>query len=202
MLSPAILLAWDVDTQVDFLDPAGKLYVPGAEKLISRIQRLNTWATSNRVQVVSSTDAHLSTDPEFQEYPLHCLVGTPGQKKVAGTTLPNHFTIPNRAINWPDDLSAFHQIIIEKQATDVFSNPNTEALLQRIAIGKEIVLYGVVTEICIDKAARGLIRRGHRLHIVTDAIQHLDETAAQTTLRYILDSGGGLVTTEQVVDQR
>ena len=31
---------WDVDTQVDFMLPGGKLYVPGAEKLIPNLKRL------------------------------------------------------------------------------------------------------------------------------------------------------------------
>jgi nicotinamidase/pyrazinamidase len=31
----------DVDTQIDFLFPAGALYVPGAERLLPAIARLN-----------------------------------------------------------------------------------------------------------------------------------------------------------------
>jgi hypothetical protein len=31
---PSRLLFWDVDTQFDFMHPAGKLYVPGTETII------------------------------------------------------------------------------------------------------------------------------------------------------------------------
>ena len=200
MISHSALLFWDVDTQVDFMEPGGKLYVPGAEKVVGNIQRLNGWAKSHGVQVLSSVDAHLLTDSEFKEYPPHCLVGTPGQKKVEGTSLANQFVVPNRTINVPENLSSFDQIIVEKQATDVFTNPNIEPLVEKIANGKEIVLYGVVTEICVDKTAHGLIQRGHRVHIVSDAIQHLDAAAAQNTIKDILQNGARVLTTDEVVD--
>jgi nicotinamidase-related amidase len=34
---PSSLLFWDVDTQFDFIHPVGKLYVPGAETIISNL---------------------------------------------------------------------------------------------------------------------------------------------------------------------
>jgi nicotinamidase-related amidase len=34
---PSSLLFWDVDTQFDLMYPAGKLYVPGAETIISNL---------------------------------------------------------------------------------------------------------------------------------------------------------------------
>ena len=36
----------DVDTQIDFLFPAGALYVPGAEALVPKIAALNRYARS------------------------------------------------------------------------------------------------------------------------------------------------------------
>ena len=199
MIAPSSLLFWDVDTQVDFIAPEGKLYVAGAEKIIPNVTRLAAWARSQHVQIISSMDAHLPTDAEFQQYPQHCLLGTPGQKKIAGTTLPNHVVIPNRPIDLPD-LTTADQVIVEKQALDVFANPNTENLVALLAAGKEIILYGVVTEICVDKAARALIRRRYPVHIVTDAIQHLNDAARQATVDNILKSGGRVFTTSEIVD--
>src|SRR3989441_5055050 len=125
------LLFWDVDTQVDFMHPRGKLYVPGAEKIIDNVKRLTAFAAQHDIPIVASTDAHLENDPEFRDYPPHCLAGTPGQKKVSGTVLANHNVIPNRTVDLPGNLSAYGQIIIEKQAIDVFTNPNIGGLLQR-----------------------------------------------------------------------
>ncbi|HXY06459.1 MAG TPA: isochorismatase family cysteine hydrolase [Terriglobales bacterium] len=192
-------LFWDVDTQFDFMYPEGKLYVPGADTIIPNLQCLTSFAAQHQIPIVASTDAHLSTDPEFNEYPPHCLNGTPGQRKVEGTLLPQYFTIPNRKIDLPRDLGRYPQIILEKQTVDVFTNPNTEALLTLMG-RRDIVLYGVVTEICVDHAARGLIRRGFRVHLVEDAVRSLDSERGQATSQCVRQHGGRLLTTKEVSD--
>jgi nicotinamidase/pyrazinamidase len=193
------LLFWDVDTQADFMLPEGKLYVPGAEKLIPNLRGLTVFAAEHGIPMVSSADAHLENDLEFGEYPPHCLAGTPGQKKVDGTVLPDHFTVSNQKIDLPDNLSRFRQVIVEKQEFDVFTNPNLDLLLARFAGDREIVLYGVVTEICVDRAARGLLRRGRHVHLVTDAVMHLDAAKAEETVREIRRHGGMLLSTDEIL---
>lgn len=191
------LLFWDVDTQMDFVFPGGKLYVPGAEKIVANLKGLTEVAASQGIPIVATTDAHSPSDPEFAQYPPHCLAGTPGQRKVEGTVLQRHYVVPNRKINLPANLDQFPQIVIEKQATDVFTNPNMEAALKRLG-EREIVVYGVVTEICVDLAARGLIQRGYRVHLVRDAIQHLDAAKGRATIEYVRQRGGRLLTTGEV----
>jgi nicotinamidase/pyrazinamidase len=195
---PSSLLFWDVDTQIDFMHPAGKLYVPGAETIISNLQRLTAYASQHGIPTVASTDAHLETDPEFSQYTPHCLAGTPGQKKVEGTLFPHHFVIPNRKIDLPGDLGCYREIVLEKQTVDVFTNPNTDSLLKLLG-DREIILYGVVTEICVDRTARGLILRDYRVHLVQDAVRHLDPHRAHATIQYVRQHGGRLVTTSEVL---
>ena len=48
------IVFWEVDTQQDFMLPGGKLYVPGAEKIIPNITRLVNVAREGRVLLVSS----------------------------------------------------------------------------------------------------------------------------------------------------
>lgn len=193
------LLFWDVDTQVDFMDPEGKLYVPGAEKIIANIQRLTSFAAEHGIPIVASVDAHLAADPEFREYPPHCLAGTRGQHKVAGTMLSGRYVIPNRKIDLPADLGPYRQIIIEKQATDVFTNPNIDDLLGRLGRDREIILYGVVTEICVAQAARGLSQRGYRVHLVRDAIRHIDAAKGSAAIAEVERQGGRVLTTDEVL---
>src|SRR6266567_6903484 len=109
------LIFWDVDTQFDFMHPAGKLYVPGAETIVSNLQNPTAFAAHHGIPIVASTDAHLETDPEFREYRPHCLICTAGQQKIEGTLLPSRYIIPNRKIDLPRDLGSFPQIILEKQ---------------------------------------------------------------------------------------
>jgi len=189
------LIFWDVDTQVDFMLPGGKLYIPGAETIIPTLAKLTRWAASHQVLVIADVDAHQPDEEEFSLYPPHCLVGTPGQKKIPETTLSPQFTIPNRQAAIPE-VDQYRQIVIEKQTIDVFTNPNIEALLARL--GKpQIVLYGVVTEICVAAATRGLLDRGYRVTLVEDAIQHLDQEKARFFVEEVRRHGGRIMTAEQ-----
>jgi nicotinamidase/pyrazinamidase len=196
---PDPVLFWDVDTQADFIYADGKLSVPDAEEIIPNLRRLTEWASSHNVLVIASADAHHASDPEFEKYPPHCIVGTSGQKKIPETRLPNALVLPNRRVNVPKDLKTYQQVILEKQELDVFSNPSVETILDRLGSHQEIILYGVVTEICVAYAARGLLRRGYRLRVVTDAIRHLDEARARRFLDQVKEAGATLVTTKELL---
>ncbi len=78
---------FDVDTQIDFLIPAGALYVPGAERMIEQIAALNRYAMEHGIPVISTMDAHAEDDPEFKQWPHHCVAGTLGQQKPPSTLL-------------------------------------------------------------------------------------------------------------------
>src|ERR1700722_3870877 len=104
---------WDVDTQVDFLLPEGKLYVPGAEKLLPNLRRLTEAARDARVFLVSDACVHSPGDPEFQRFPPHCLRGTPGAAIVPETMAQKFYVIPNRpGVKVPADLSKVQQVIL------------------------------------------------------------------------------------------
>src|SRR3974390_2559433 len=54
---------WEVDVQVDFMLPGGKLYVPGAEKLLPNIRKLTDAARRDKVFMVSHGCFHPPDDP-------------------------------------------------------------------------------------------------------------------------------------------
>jgi nicotinamidase/pyrazinamidase len=193
------ILFWDVDTQADFIYPGGKLYVPGAESIVPTLKRLTEWASKNEVLVVASACAHQEDDAEFAQFPPHCLVGTPGQQKIPETQLKNALIVPNRRVEVLSNLSSYQQIILEKQQLNVFSNPNTDEVLDQLGPVHEVILYGVVSEICVAYAARELIRRGYHLQVVTDAIRHLNQTKAQTFLSEVSESGSRLVSAGELL---
>jgi len=193
------MVFWDVDTQVDFMLPGGKLYVPGAERIIPNLERLTRWAAEHSILVIADMDAHHEGDEEFREYPPHCLVGTPGQRKVPETVLSRQYVIPDDAVELPPDFSSYQQVVIEKDHVDVFTNPNVERLLSMLGRETDIYLYGVVTEVCVRLAAEGLLERGYRLHLVQDAVQHWDPAKGSETLRRVQEKGGRLTTTEQAL---
>jgi nicotinamidase/pyrazinamidase len=184
---------FDVDNQLDFLYPAGSLYVPGAEEILPALARLTQYAKANQIQILSTVDAHAENDVEFESWPPHCVVGTVGQQKAACTLAvpqPSILASRSRSAAAPSP-----QIIIEKQHTDCFTNPNLMPLLTQIA-AERYVVYGVVSEICVRHAALGLLQQTKaRVELVTDAIRHLDPSAYESMLTEFTERGGVLTTT-------
>ena len=88
---------FDIDTQLDFLYPAGALYAPKAERIVPAVARLNRFAAERGFPVVSTTDAHAEDDPEFSQWPPHCVAGTMGQRKPEATLLDRRVVIPSGA---------------------------------------------------------------------------------------------------------
>lgn len=189
---------WDVDTQVDFLDPGGKLYVPGSESIVPALQRLTQWAAAHGVLVVASADAHQADDAEFQHWPRHCLAGTAGQEKIPESRLPKPLILPNRRVEIPVDLSGWQQVVIEKQQLDVFTNPNTSPLVEQLG-RPDVVLYGVVTELCVAQAAGNLLRRGCRMTLVEDAMAALDSAKGRAVVEKFVAQGARVARAEEIV---
>ena len=203
MVSRSVIF-WDVDTQADFMLPGGKLYVPGAEKLIPNLKRLTDAARQGRVFIIGDACTHTPDDPEFARFPPHCVRGTPGAEIIPETRAEKVLVVPNRAgAAIPADLSKFQQVILEKQTLDVFDNPNTEKVLERVAgftdADAEIFVFGVVTEYCVRLAAKGLLNRGRRVALVGDAIETLNAEDGRKTIEELTSLGARLVTTGQAL---
>jgi nicotinamidase/pyrazinamidase len=182
---------FDVDTQIDFLYPAGALYVPGAEKIVEQIATLNHFAGAHGIPLVSTMDAHSEDDPEFKAWPPHCVVATASQQKPEATLLSKRVTVPNTQglLN----LEGAQQFLLEKQTFDCFTNVNLAALLERFS-AERYVVYGVVTEICVKLAAFGLLKTGKRVELVTDAVRSLKDADSSAMTASFLAAGGVLTT--------
>jgi len=178
---------FDVDTQLDFMYPAGALYVPGAENIVEPIAVLNRFAGAQGIPLVSTMDAHTENDPEFQAWPPHCVAGCMGQHKPEATLLSRRVVVPNS----PGEaaIGSAEQILLEKQTFDCFTNVNLERLLERYR-AERYVVYGVVTEICVKLAATGLLKTGKRVELVTDAVRSLDDTVSAEMTNAFLAAGG------------
>ena len=198
-------ILWEVDVQVDFMLPGGKLYVPGAEKIIPNVNRLVEAARQGRTLLISSADAHQPDDAEFRKWPPHCVKGTAGAELIPEARAALQFVIPNQPdFVLPGDLTAYQQILLEKNTLDVFENLNTDALLARLnasdtSSSPEFLVFGVVTEYCVLRAAEGLLRRSYRISLIEDAIQSLDGKKGREILDDLKSRGAGLITTKQAL---
>jgi nicotinamidase/pyrazinamidase len=191
---------WEVDTQADFMLPGGKLYVAGAEKIIPNIKRLVDVARHGNVLLVSDACRHSQNDPEFQTFPPHCIRGTPGARIIPEGLAQTFYTVANDdKYKLPKNLLSFQQIILEKQTLDVFDNPHTSAIVERLGKDVEYVVFGVVTEYCVRLVAKGLLARGHKVLIVKDAIETLKAEEGRRALEELKSLGARLITTDEAI---
>jgi nicotinamidase/pyrazinamidase len=198
------IIFWDVDTQVDFMLPGGKLYVPEAEKLIPNLDRLTDQARKDRVFLVSDACVHAPDDPEFQRFPPHCVRGSVGAEMIPETIAHRFLILPNRReAAVPPDLSPYQQVILEKQTLDVFDNPLTETVIERLKqftdADAEFIVFGVVTEYCVRCVAKGLLERGRRVALVEDAIETLKTEDGTGALAEMKSLGARMISTRDAI---
>ena len=190
----------DVDTQADFMLPRGRLYVPGAEKLIPTLARLRDFAELHRVPILSSADAHAADDLEFQMWPPHCIRGMPGQLKLPETLVRQFMVVPReRLAPLTDiDLLRYQQWILEKDVLNLFQNPQADDLVKRLDAGQYVV-YGVATEYCVKLAVKGLLERKRAVTLLLDAIREIEPEAGQAVLRELQAGGAKLAESKEIL---
>ena len=190
---------WEVDTQADFMLPGGKLYVPGAEKLLPNIRRLTAAAKINEVFLVSHGCFHPPDDPEFATFPPHCLKGTPGAEFVPEALISRIARVPNTAEAQLPDLATCQQILLEKQTLDIFQSRHAQPLLDQLGDKPDFIVFGVVTEYCVRLAAKGLLERGRRVSVVKDAIETLKAEDGERTIAELSDLGAQFISTSEAL---
>ena len=188
----------DIDTQFDFMHPEGHLYVPGAETLIPQLERLMQHARTRGIPVVASADAHAGDDPEFQQFPAHCVQGTAGQEKIDVTHRADALVLPNQPADAAlEGKSAF---VLEKTVFDLFGNPNAERVFASLA-PQQCYVFGVATDYCVRAAALGLRQRGYAVTVVSDAIRAVTAAGEAHTLDELTAAGIRLLGTDQVLTE-
>ena len=193
---------WEVDVQADFMLPRGKLYVPGAENLLPNIRKLTDLARRGEVFLVSHGCFHPVDDPEFKQFPPHCLKGAAGADFVPEALAEKFVRVENDAkAKLPEDLSKYQQIILEKQTLDIFESRHADQLLERLGNTAEFVVFGVVTEYCVSLAVKGLLKRKRQVAVVRDAIETLAPEVGKKTLAELQVLGARVVTTDEVLAQ-
>lgn len=177
-------LFWNVDTQIDFVYPRGKLYVPGAEDLRPQWKELTRLAEDNSIRVVNTADYHYPNSAEFDAnpdfintFPEHCMANTRGADYIRETDPedPVVFDWDKEYLITPELFSRedHRNFVIRKDAFDVFTgNPMTETILKHLK-PDVVVVYGVTTNVCVDAAVKGLAKKVNKVIVIEDAIKEL-----------------------------
>jgi len=175
------IIFWNTDTQKDFMNTDGALYVEGAEEIKPNLKILTEFAKENQLTVINTSDYHkkydaeLSDNPDFiNTFPEHCMENTDGSRFIK-ETLPL----------WPVNIIPYNEIpeiylncrnfIILKNKFDVFEgNPHTEKLLDLLN-PDTVVVYGVAGDYCVNYAIEGLIKRKYKVIVIKDSIKSIKE---------------------------
>ncbi|MFN3428891.1 MAG: cysteine hydrolase family protein [Candidatus Sericytochromatia bacterium] len=186
----------DIDTQFDFMDPTGALYVPGAERLYGVQSALRAVAAERGIPHLATMDTHTPDDPEFTQYsfPPHCVRGTAGWAKVDATRQTAPFPVK---ADGPEVL-AHRELLFQKNTFDAFSNPAFGAAVARLAPA-EAVVFGVATDYCVKAAVLGLLAAGVPVVVVEDAIAAVTAETGEAAIAEMKAAGARFERAEAVM---
>lgn len=205
---------WDMDTQRDFMDVEGKLYVPGAQQILPALRRLTGFLSGQsdlrRVAAVlrrEEGDEEIAAEkPDYKAtFPPHCLEGSRGAEKVEETACARPLEIDLEA-EAPEGLTSRlagwkGEILLPRRKLDPFSNPNTEVLLSALA-PQTIVFYGVTQDLSIRQALEGLLERDLRgLWLITDASRPVNMKLQSKLLEGLEEKGVRFTATAKVLER-
>lgn len=193
---------FDVDTQRDFMESSGALYVPGAESIKSNIERLLRYAGAHNITVISSRCAHGPDDEEFAMFPPHCLDGSRGAERIFANLpeLPRmEISVDGKSDASISSSSGGFHYEVKKKIFNIFSNPwLSDQASAGVFRNKECIVFGVATDYCVRDCVSGLIDAGAKVVIVEDAIRGVAEHTTSETLNDMRRKGV-IFTTTQII---
>jgi nicotinamidase-related amidase len=194
---PLVLI--DANTQRDFLDATGSYPVLNRPELIKALRRVVAWSKRNQVPVISCVDCHRREEVMPDSVPLHCIDGTPGQRKVPFTIFGSYVKVEgDSTLAVPCDLFDRHQqVIFRKRTRDFFLNPKADRFVTALPT-EEYVIAGLGVESAIKAIALGLLARNKKVSVVTDACGYWDPSEAEMTSRLLEAKGITLITAEEL----
>ena len=94
------------------------------------------------------------------------------------------------------ELGARPERIAPKMAFDACREPG---FLERLPDGRDLVVGGCETHVCVLQSVLGLLRAGKRVFLVRDAVGSRRAESKETAIRRMARNGAEIVTTEMVL---
>lgn len=171
-----------VDMLKDFMSkqvyPKAKLPVEPSKEIIDSVKKAIEYARRKGIPIFYLNDSHDEDDPEFQEWPKHCVKGTEGAE-VIDELKPR-----------PEDY------IIKKRTYDGFTNPNLERSLHELGV-REIYETGVVADICILETGKSALRKGYSVSVIKECVSGLK--SQEEGLEELEKAGIEIITLEELI---
>lgn len=190
---------FDVDTQFDFMNPRGRLFIKGAPQIISNLRKLTAFAKRNNITIFSSLDSHVKNDPEFKTFPVHCIAGSSDQKKISATQLKGAASVGMKALKKDkitNLLNKFKQIIIGKNTYTVFVNPNIKQLIRGF---DTFYVYGVALDYCVRACSLGLRKYKKNVFLISDATKEVNPKSKQKVINELRRRGVRFIKTKEAL---
>jgi nicotinamidase-related amidase len=186
----------DVDTQRDLFLAKGAASVFNHKRLLANIRRVMAAARHDHIQTISTAQFY----DEHHHNPGFCLAGTEGFKKLRYTVRDRyHYYLASDSTDLPRDLlSRYHQVIFYKRGVDPFKEPRIDRMLTELS-AREIILIGATAEGAVRATALGLLKRGKRVRVFTDAVGMRDRSRGQRALREMESRGAILSKTSEIL---
>lgn len=202
----------------------GAREIEGNLEKLTKLAKEKNILTVNTADWHTGTSEELSDTPDFKKtFPVHCLEYTKGAEYIPATMPLNevicvHWDKYSRDPHFKDDELYLDQIkifidkensiikglpnfdiVILKDNFDVFKgNPYTDEILKMIR-PEAAVVYGVATNVCVDYAVRGLLERGIKVYVPTDAIKELPGLPLEEVLNNWKEKGAVLTKTKEIL---
>ncbi|MGB3340357.1 MAG: isochorismatase family protein [bacterium] len=168
-----------IDMQKYFCDNDGKAYVPGADILKKKIQDMID-VFSNADQPIIFT-RHLDTQGSLMEkWWKENLKENDPQSKIT------------------EDFDTGKGEILKKHQYDAFQGTDLEKTLRKMGV-KQLVICGVLTNLCCESTARSAFMRGFEVYFVTDATATYKKEMYDGTLLNLSYGFAILVKTNEVI---
>lgn len=187
----------DVSTQKDYFLADGKACIRNHRRVLANIRRMMAWARRNRIPVISTCEVYTADNGDSRIN--YCLDGSDGQKKINYTLLADRVSFPaDNNIDLPSDILRRHrQVILHERCTNAFDEPVIERLLSEI-FADEFIVIGANTEEAVKATALGLLQRGRRVTVISDAVGSRNHLEAKLALRKVRAKGARLAETKKI----
>lgn len=190
----------DVDTQRDFLDPSGSLFIPGSERILASLARMTQVARNENIPVIATACAHTLDEADPEPFPPHCLIGTEGQRRIVETDWPGGMVLPvSQTLSRGQPIPAY--LTLEKSRYSIFSRPDAGSVFALYAAsGATFVVYGVATDYCVRAAVLGLRELGYPVTVVADAVWAIEQDRESEQFADFVEAGAVLILAEAVCE--
>ncbi len=184
----------DINTQKDFLLADGKVCIRNHRRVLSHIRRIMAWARRRNVPIISACEVYPNNNGG-----TYCIDGTEGQKKIRYTILNKRISFPaDGKTDLPDNLlREYRQVILHNRSIDPFDEPHIERLLSEVRAG-EFIIIGASAEGAVQATVLGLLQRGKRVTVVTDAVGSHNKKQSDFALRKMRVKGAKLIETKRL----